>query len=290
MTIRVFTLPQLILTRRSNEKGRFLEHLTCEAGRPDVNVSVMDDFKKDTRINLIEFMTDNKEKVGSLYYSETLDNKKIITLNLGYPYNGPIFTKDYKENELALAEHLPKKDLREKHIERINKLENIKENLIPEEVALQFAKIYLNKMAFDDFKHNITFHTLCDLIQRKRQLDKSSRIYVEWAQEFFKEILKSIDSILEPREGEGFYFMEPPLKSIIKNYNIENSVINVDLLSKLKNDMNSIVNNLENFKKDENSFYKTKEAGETFNSLIKFLPKHGGFSEYYINKDLDGDD
>lgn len=146
-------------------------------------------------------------------------------------------------------------------------------------------------MGFDDFKHNLTFHSLCDIIERKNQLDKKSRIYVDWAEDFFKEILKSVDSILEPREGEGFYFMEPPLKRIIEIYNEGNpNFIDGNLLKKLKEDSNLVINRLENFKKDELAFYKTNDAGETFNFLRKFIPRYGGFSEYTKRDDLDGDD
>jgi hypothetical protein len=145
MTIIIFSYPQLILALHKDEKVRSLESLTSESGIPNINVMVMDDYKKDSRINLIKYMTDRKEKDGSVYYSESENGKKIITLNLGYGYIGPVSSKDENGDDTAEVEHWPEDVLREKHIERIGKLGNIKTDLNPEEVAEEY-KLFFNNL------------------------------------------------------------------------------------------------------------------------------------------------
>jgi hypothetical protein len=148
MTIKIFSLPRLVLARYTKEKGRFLEHMTCEAGEPYANVIVMNDYEKDSRINLIKFMTDEKEKAGSLYYSETKDGKKIITLNLGSKYKGKVFSKNYAGEDIANAEQWTENILREKHIERIDKLDNIKADLNPEKTAEKYKVFFYSLNRF----------------------------------------------------------------------------------------------------------------------------------------------
>jgi hypothetical protein len=140
MTIKILSLPQLVLSRYTKDKGRFLERSICELRRPNVNVAIMDDFKKDTRINLIKLMTDEKKYIGTLYYSETFNGNKVLTINFGSGYGGPVFSKNYAGEDIADAEQWPEEGLREKHIKRINKLKNIKKDLNLEEIAEKYEK------------------------------------------------------------------------------------------------------------------------------------------------------
>jgi len=62
MTIIIFSYPQLILALHKDEKVRSLESLTSESGIPNINVMVMDDYKKDSRINLIKIYDRQKRE------------------------------------------------------------------------------------------------------------------------------------------------------------------------------------------------------------------------------------
>jgi hypothetical protein len=142
MTIIIFQYQQFILSLPEGEKLRSLEGMTREYGIPNINVIVMDDYKHDSRLSLIEYRTNKKEKDGIMYYSETEDGKKIITMNLGYGYNGPVSSKDENGNTLAEVEHWPEAILRDKHTERIDNIKNIKSNLNPEKVAEEYKSFF----------------------------------------------------------------------------------------------------------------------------------------------------
>lgn len=146
MTIKIFSLPSLAIVKKSDEKGKFLERLTYDLGCSGVIVSVMNN--KDSRINIIDFITEKNENAGRIYYSETLKERKILTLNLGYNYTGLIFSKDYKEKDLADVEHWPENILKEKHLERIRKIGDIREDLNPEEVSKKYQDFFYNLKKF----------------------------------------------------------------------------------------------------------------------------------------------
>lgn len=146
MTIKIFSLPSLAIVKKSDEKGKFLERLTYELDCSGVIVSVMNN--KDSRINIIDFITEKNENAGRIYYSETLKERKILTLNLGYNYTGLIFSKDYKEKDLADVEHWPENILKEKHLERIRKIGDIREDLNPEEVSKNYQDFFYNLKKF----------------------------------------------------------------------------------------------------------------------------------------------
>ncbi len=146
MTIKIFSLPSLAIVKKSDEKGKFLERLTYELDCSGVIVSVMNN--KDSRINIIDFITEKNENAGRIYYSETLKERKILTLNLGYNYTGLIFSKDYKEKDLADVEHWPENILKEKHLERIRKIGDIREDLNPEEVSKKYQDFFYNLKKF----------------------------------------------------------------------------------------------------------------------------------------------
>jgi hypothetical protein len=150
--IIIFQYPQLILASHEDEKVRFLERLSSESDTSNVNVMVMNDKDKDSRINIIKYVTDEKQKEGYMYYSETRSNKKIITLNLGYSYNGPVLFKDSNLNNIAEIEHYSENILREKHIERISKLDNIKADLNPEETAEKYKSFFNNLKEYKEIK------------------------------------------------------------------------------------------------------------------------------------------
>lgn len=148
-------------------------------------------------------------------------------------------------------------------------------------------------MAFDNFRHNISFHSLCDIIQREGSLDESSRVYVKWAKEFFNEITKSLDSMLNPREKGGYYFMEPSLKKILEIYGKDTSKISGGEIAEIRQNFGMVLTKLENLETDASNFYKSGDSEYTFNFLKKLLPRNGGFSEYskrITDSDLEGDD
>lgn len=146
MTIKIFSLPSLVIVKKNDEKWRFLERLTYELHEAGVIVSVMNN--KDPRINIIDFITEKNENAGRIYYSETLKERKILTLNLGYNNNGLIFSKDYCQKDIADVEHWPENILKEKHLERIRKIGDIREDLNPEDVSKKYQEFFYSLKKF----------------------------------------------------------------------------------------------------------------------------------------------
>jgi hypothetical protein len=147
-------------------------------------------------------------------------------------------------------------------------------------------------MEFDKVRHYVTLHSLCEIIQNNGELGPNSKIYIKWAREFFGEISKTLVSMLNPQDGGGYYFMEPPITDVFANYGKDISKMSVHEIEDMKKNFESISNNLEKFEVDASGFYKTQEAKKTFNFLIKLLPKDVGFSAYDLfgEPTLEGDD
>lgn len=148
-------------------------------------------------------------------------------------------------------------------------------------------------MAFDEWRYNVSMHSLCDVIQKRESLTGNNKIYINGVKEFFSDVAKSLDSMLNPQEGGGYFFMEPSLKKVIEVYGKDTSNISGGELTEIKQNFDSMLSNLENLENDSSDFYESEGSEFTFNFLKKLLPRNGGFAEYSkrgTNPDLEGDD
>jgi hypothetical protein len=162
---------------------------------------------------------------------------------------------------------------------------------LPETTTILINEVLLYNlvMAFDDFRHYVTFHSICDTIQNKRELSENSRVYFKWAQEFFSDISKSLDSMLNPPKEGGYYFMEPSIKEVFANYGEDITKMSGQKIHEMKQNFQEISNNLEKLELDSATFYKTPQAEKTLSVLRKMLPKDFGFSAYDLFGDIGGD-
>jgi hypothetical protein len=144
------SLPQLIIATRLTGRAKYLERLTIKSGKPKVDLTFQEDSKKDSRIIAIKYQLLGGEGNNHiLYYSEEINEHAIITFNLGYNYLGAVLARDYENNKMGFnLEHLPKEGLRKKHVEKINKLEEIREDLTPEYVAKRYKDFLYNLQVF----------------------------------------------------------------------------------------------------------------------------------------------
>lgn len=129
---------------------------------------------------------------------------------------------------------------------------------------------------FDEFKHNIAFHSICYNIERKEKLNPNSQIYIQWAKEYFLDITKSLDSMIDP---EGDYYFTPHILDIIK-VNHKKKRFSKEDASKMKVKINSLIDKLDKMNEDSDKFYKTKDSKEVFNFFNKII-------HYFDNEDED---
>jgi len=136
-------LPQLVLALKGESRVGSLERLSNYAGKPYVNLTFQKD-NSDPRIIAIKYRVSGKEKDNSiLYYSELFNQNAIVTFNIGYTYQGRVLAKNYENHHLGFQlEHLPKEGLRKKHIEKINQLEDVRNDLTPEHVANRYKNFF----------------------------------------------------------------------------------------------------------------------------------------------------
>lgn len=145
-----FKFPQIILVGEKGSRKKYLERLVSESEEPKVNLTFQKDSKEDSRIITIKYQFESDESESYvMYYSETLNNHKLITANLGYGYIGKVFVRDKNNHKMGInLEHQSKNGLRIKHVDRINALEDIKENLTPEHVAKRYKEFFYNLLKF----------------------------------------------------------------------------------------------------------------------------------------------
>jgi hypothetical protein len=142
-------LPQLVLTTKPGFNGKYLEKFAEESGKPKANLTFQEDLN-DSRIIAIKYKLSEKETESNIfYYSESFNKCAIVTFNLGYNYQGRVLVRDYENHKMGFnLEHLSKDGLRKKHIEKINHLNDIKNNLTPEYVARRYSNLFYNLPKF----------------------------------------------------------------------------------------------------------------------------------------------
>jgi hypothetical protein len=148
-------------------------------------------------------------------------------------------------------------------------------------------------MAFDEWRYNVSMHSLCDAIQKRESLSGNNKVYIEGVKELLGNVTKALDSILNPQTDGGYFFMEPSLKKVIEVYGKDISKMPVNEITQIRQDFGEALHNLENLENDSSDFYESGNGKFTFNFLKKLLPRNGGFSEYSqrgTNPDLEGDD
>lgn len=138
-----FKLPQLILVENGLNKYKYLERISSNSKEPKVNLTFQEDSGEDDRIITIKYQIEGKKDSSVLYYSEAMDNYSLITGNLGYRYIGRVLVRDRDGNKIGVGfEHLQKERLRLNHLERISRINNIREDLTPEYVAGKYKDIF----------------------------------------------------------------------------------------------------------------------------------------------------
>lgn len=145
MTKKELQLPQLSIVTKPGKNGKYLERLSAESDKPKVNLTFQED-NRDPRIIAIKYEINGEEGKGNiLYFSETYSKYAIVTFNLGYAHSGKVLAKDYLGHNLGLnIEHSPKEGLRARHIQRINNIENIRNDLIPKYVSKRYQDFFYN--------------------------------------------------------------------------------------------------------------------------------------------------
>jgi hypothetical protein len=123
-------------------------------------------------------------------------------------------------------------------------------------------------MAFDDFRHYVTFHSICYNIEKKENLNSNSQIYIQWAKDYFSDVTKSLDSMIDPEVG---YYFTPHLLDLIKVDHKKKRFSKQDA-SKMKLKINSLIDKLDKMKEDPDKFYKTKDSKEVFDFFKKIVP------------------
>lgn len=134
-------------------------------------------------------------------------------------------------------------------------------------------------MRFDDFKHDITFESLLDLIDRRGNFDKESSLYIEWAEKFFNDLSDSLEKILNPKNEERYYSLEPNIMEIIGDINKKRGGFSCIDLMELKNDFNYLSFSLKNLKENPLKFYKSNEFEKTRECISKYISKKNLFNE-----------
>lgn len=134
-------------------------------------------------------------------------------------------------------------------------------------------------MKFDDFKHDVTFESLLDLIDRRDNFDKESSLYIGWAEKFFIDLSNSLEKILNPKNEERYYSLEPNIMEIIGDRNKKRDGFSCIDLVELKNDFNYLSFSLKNLKENPSEFYRSKEFEKTKECISKYISKKNSFNE-----------
>lgn len=125
--------------------------------------------------------------------------------------------------------------------------------------------------SLEDFKYNIAFSNICYNLNKKLSLNENSKKYIGLAKEYFDNVGKSLDSILSLKDNEG-YFVTPHLKEVIECSGRTTSNIQLEDISKLKEEVLLLSNKLDNLKTNSQDFYKTKDSEDLLKFLSKLIP------------------
>jgi len=118
-------------------------------------------------------------------------------------------------------------------------------------------------MELEDFKYNIVFKSIIYNIKGRKNLSENSKIYIDWAQELFQSVAKSLDSMLDKS-----YYFTPHLKEIIKCSGEKIPKTKKEII-KLNKKFSLVINNLNNLKENPHKFYETKDAEEMLSLVDK---------------------
>ena len=122
-----------------------------------------------------------------------------------------------------------------------------------------------------NLKLNITFYNVKYLIENKKSdLGKNSKVYIEWAREYFQNATRSIDSMLD-FESSGSYHITPHLLEIIKYFKENENPNSVQRAKNIRTKFNYIIKSLGNLKESPKEFYKGEDAPimlDYFNNFV----------------------
>ncbi|MCX6750677.1 MAG: hypothetical protein NTZ83_04425 [Candidatus Pacearchaeota archaeon] len=122
----------------------------------------------------------------------------------------------------------------------------------------------------DQFAFEIAFNHVCYLIENKSNLNNNSEIRIEQAKQYFQSAKTSLDSIV--KSGYEYSSQTPYLKEIIKYCGKDISKISSKDVNELKGELSSVLNKLDNLKKNPQEFYKTDDSEELFGFLTGLMP------------------
>ncbi len=138
-------LPQLVLVKNKFNGHNYLQRLSQEGDNSKAILTFQEDSKQDPRIITIKYNIESEKDNLVLYYSETLNKHALITGNLGYRYIGRVLVRDKEDHKIGVSlDHLQKERLRFNHLERISRIDDIREDLTPEYVAKRYKDIFYN--------------------------------------------------------------------------------------------------------------------------------------------------
>jgi hypothetical protein len=131
-----------------------------------------------------------------------------------------------------------------------------------------FEKI--EEVNLEDFHYNIAFNSICYNIKGKLNLTETSKIYIEWAKEYFENVKKSLDSILNPQTK--MFHITPHLKEVLECSKKYREKISLDEVKRFREKIISLDKNLSRLSKNPQKFYNTKDSEEVFNFINKIVP------------------
>ncbi len=128
-------------------------------------------------------------------------------------------------------------------------------------------------MRFDDFKHDITFEYLLDLIDKRDNSNKEFLMYLEWAEQFFSSLADSLEKILDSKNEERYSALESNITKLIENKNERKGIVSFNDLNELKSDFNYLSLSFKSIKENPLEFYKCSELEKTRNCISKYTSK-----------------
>lgn len=122
---------------------------------------------------------------------------------------------------------------------------------------------------FDNMKLNIISDNVLYLIKNKNEnISETSKLYLGWAKDYFKDVGKSIDSILDFDDEKGYYFVSNSKKIFLI---LNNNVKPRDYFDaeKIKYNADSIIGGLDFLLNSPGKFYESKISKNLFDYFLK---------------------